>query len=344
VFRTGLLSAREGWAYTASGLAWTTDAGRHWSPVALPEPVRERIAGIEFSDAEHGCVAYLVDDYAHRPHFHVYATADRGRTWTRTRLPPQKLLPIGVAFTFADARHGWAFSGEQVPVGFPGAVELWETKDAGRTWRKLPEPPVGGTIELLRGGEAWLAPRGAGERWLYRTNDDGRSWRKVTVRPPFAAKGPGEVSYGLPTIAADGYGLLPMLFNYHERTTVGIYETADRGAHWRRGPLVELKGEIGAGNGFPAATVLGSDAALVADPGSPEVTVLRPGGGAGSRRTFRPQGLEGSGLSFPEFADRRHGIAVLGEEECVRTTGCDLEDNLYWTADGGRSWRRRERP
>jgi hypothetical protein len=345
VSRAELLSAREGWAYTASGrLAWTTDAGRHWSPVALPEPVRDRIAGIEFSDAEHGCVAYLVDP-AHHPHFQVYATADRGRTWTRTRLPGQTLLAIvGVAFSFATPRHGWAEAGEMEAAGFRGSATVWETRDGGSSWRRLPEPPVGGPIELLRGGEAWLAPSGNEERWLYRTIDDGRSWRKVTVRPPFAVKGAGEVSYGLPTIAPDGSGLLPMLFNHHERTSVGIYETADRGAYWRRGPLVELKGEIGAGNGFPAATVLGPDAVLVADPGSPKVTVLRPGGGAGSRRTFKPHGLGGPGLSFPEFADRRHGIAVLNEERCVRTTGCDLEDNLYWTADGGRSWRRRGRP
>lgn len=88
--------------------------------------------------------------------------------------PPQR--PLDVAFW--NAREG-LLATEKNPRCGRCAADLFVTRDAGRSWRRLaldlPEPEL--AVDPGK-SVAWVTSRGG----VYRTTDRGRAWRRVGSR------------------------------------------------------------------------------------------------------------------------------------------------------------------
>jgi photosystem II stability/assembly factor-like uncharacterized protein len=128
---------------TCAGLRATTDAGRTWRPLPLPNIVigddnSRGVAHITFADQIHGWLWGGA----------FYSTSDAGKTWTQDTSVTHdgatwgEAIPLKVASPFlegrlsppifADALHGWA-------VAAP-CVGIFRTDDGRLTWELVTLP------------------------------------------------------------------------------------------------------------------------------------------------------------------------------------------------------------
>lgn len=238
----------------------TSDGGRHWRPLPLPDEV----AGgrPSFADPGHGRV------WQPSPPG-LYATDDGGATWRlldATGLPGVGGAPG--ALGFATGARGWAAGPAGTPTG-PNPPAVYRTSDGGETWTAsaLPTPeggwPPGSTFDI---GPVTVAPDGRGqalltelEPWEYRqvvlshwvasTADGGATWsapRRVPGVPP-------RTGVGLSVGAADGTASWAWSANE-------LLTTRDGGATWTtlavpRGWIIDRVRAIDGTAAWVAATV-----------------------------------------------------------------------------------------
>jgi hypothetical protein len=153
-----MLDARRGWAWVGApasrwdapwkdgeggepllhGVMRTDDGGCHWRGTwSARDPIAERGA-LYFLDAKEG---WLGGGYRGG----LYHTADGGSSWQPLPLPDAHLEVKGVFFRNAD--RGWLLTGKE---------EIFETRDAGHTWRQLARREVLARLdELMRAWERW---------------------------------------------------------------------------------------------------------------------------------------------------------------------------------------------
>jgi photosystem II stability/assembly factor-like uncharacterized protein len=170
----------------------TTDGGRTWSPVELPDNLwvydLERAGGRTWLCGSSGS---------------IYRSDDAGATWTELKGTPFNTTDRCMDMSFLDPEHGQA-------VGLEASY--WGTEDGGTTWRRLepPHQPLRRMTEIhTRPPElrhvAWLTPevawvQGSGGR--FQTTDGGKTWQ---LRPFAASEGEAHLSV---TKLPDGRRLL----------------------------------------------------------------------------------------------------------------------------------------
>jgi photosystem II stability/assembly factor-like uncharacterized protein len=192
----------------------TEDAGATWTRVPLPDDQWF------YDSARAGSHVWACGSSGKLLH-----SADFGRTWSfvsgvalaKSRPePPGGVTPFGneercMSIEFASESVGWV----------AGAISLWKTEDAGKTWRTLQVPPF--TAEEKTGfairelfvespETLWLS----GDAGRFVTRDGGKSWKRVTLRdtagrsvPTIAAVGPNRTEV-LVAVDSDGHGV-PLL-------------------------------------------------------------------------------------------------------------------------------------
>jgi photosystem II stability/assembly factor-like uncharacterized protein len=153
-----LLDARRAWAWVSAptsywsaptaggssrgpvrnGVMRTDDGGCHWRGVSSADQNLTDGGELFFLDEQHG---WLAGGSAGG----LYATADGAHSWHRLPVPSERLWIKGVHFRDLDT--GWFIADDE---------RLYETRDAGRTWRKLPLAEVlGHSAGLIASWDRW---------------------------------------------------------------------------------------------------------------------------------------------------------------------------------------------
>ena len=188
--------------YGGDGVYRSDDQGRSWQRVGL---TRSGTIGRIVVDPEHSnriWVAVSGNLFTPGGQRGVYLTRNGGKSWKRSLRPPNELTGAAdLAVDPSDSRHVIATMWDHVRkpdariyTGLGSGV--WETRNAGRTWRKI-EPRRGlpaSTANTGRIGVAF-APSDPDRVWVvyandetgafddfFRSDDNGANW----VRPPGA--------------------------------------------------------------------------------------------------------------------------------------------------------------
>ena len=175
------------------GVYKSTDAGKTWSNVGLPET--GRIGRILVHPTNPDVVFVCALGRATGPQHErgVYRTTDGGKTWAQTLFVNANTGCSGLAIdpndpnvllagTWEVVMHTWAmFSGG------PGSG-VYRSRDGGATWQKLqhpglPKPPVGKidvAIAPSNGKRMFALIQTANQGSLWRSDDGGDSWKVVS--------------------------------------------------------------------------------------------------------------------------------------------------------------------
>lgn len=222
------------------GSIWIYDSGHR---LRLALRVKESVDSIQTIGRS---TAIAEVNNGHRSRY--LRTTDGGRHWQPLRLR----YPT----SFATARIGLGF--RVYMAGNRGKMALLETRDAGRTWQRRPNPCQSGglafsaLVDLVTPRLGWLMCLGQGgagneEKALFRTTDGGAHWQALARVPMTGHPRGGIASYGYPagmSFTRGGFGIL-----WESRGT--LYVTRDGGAHWRAEPRVQ-RPEIDFGKGGAA--------------------------------------------------------------------------------------------
>jgi len=169
-------------------VARTMDGAQHWE-AQLRGQVSPRFGAgastIQFFDKTHGFVAVGVPLELNR-------TVD-GVSWTKMALPDEE----GAFATFSDSRHGWLLAGTYPTQNTPS--RLYATDDAGVSWRRLVDPPVGSFRMAFRSPhEGWLWTVNQSSHFIYLSRDGGQSWQSLDIpEPPGRSPGQTDLVYNL---------------------------------------------------------------------------------------------------------------------------------------------------
>jgi beta-lactamase regulating signal transducer with metallopeptidase domain len=155
------VDSQTGWAASPRqpSLWATSDGGRTWAGIVLPEGVKH-IAAVQLRTARDG---YLLSTAGI-----LYITQDRGKHWSSQALELNgegmfipEVTP-SAAMHFSDSDHGLVVV--SLVGGGRGEVLAMRTADGGRTWRQETVPVESGTLFLSNHGtilrvEGWLGQK-----------------------------------------------------------------------------------------------------------------------------------------------------------------------------------------
>ncbi|OFW05383.1 MAG: hypothetical protein A3H96_07815 [Acidobacteria bacterium RIFCSPLOWO2_02_FULL_67_36] len=224
------VSDRIAWASGSRGtVVRTTDGGATWQvrPVAGAEKLDFRDV-----DAMSDAVAYVLSIGSGETS-RIYKTDDGGASWTLqfANTDPKVFLD---AMTFADPRHGYAFSDS-----VDGRFVVLSTANGGRSWNRIPAerlPPALDGEGAFAGSGTNIATDGGDRIWIgttasrvLRSLDGGRTW--TAVQTPLAHN----ASTGIFSVAfRDATHGVVVGGNYSKEAEAvdNVAFTADGGATW----------------------------------------------------------------------------------------------------------------
>ena len=181
------------WASGTNGtVIRTTDSGKTWSILQVPQAEKLDFRGIHAFDASNAVI--MSSGPAEQGQARVYRTTDAGKSWTLV-LEEETVGAFFDTVRFWDAQHG-------ILVGDPvdGHFMLYTTKDGGLTWQRVPPAKLPAALEkegafaasnscLTVHGDAnvWFATGGAAIARVFRSTDRGETWQ-VAEAPLHPAK------------------------------------------------------------------------------------------------------------------------------------------------------------
>jgi photosystem II stability/assembly factor-like uncharacterized protein len=259
-----------GWA--DGGPQRTTDGGLHWQAATPPAPANLAEGGNTsyFLDADHawvtmatGADSMQIGSKQEATMLVIFATSDRGRTWSHGSVPISGFINESARLDFIDPRHGWVVTDSGVlavdkshapapnqPIG----RAIYATTDGGRNWSRLAVGTQGDRSTL--GGQALGCPMSgltfaSLERgWLTwdcfssgpatgqvigsmlaTTQDGGRSW--TTVELPSFPTTSDYACGAYPPVFTQSNGALAIACGGIGRPGFNaVYATADSGRTW----------------------------------------------------------------------------------------------------------------
>ncbi len=171
------------------------------SPIPLPNSARVAAAG-------NGVVWVLIGD-------RLFASTDRGETWSERGLPSPMSVPFVTDIAFVDATRGWILSaGSPATQCQTQAFEILRTTDGAGTWRSVSAASDTGQckenlafVDAQHGYMTSYDPNSAPLVW--RTVDGGAHWSAARVPdPPGFTTRPGGFTLRLGPVADFGSLLL----------------------------------------------------------------------------------------------------------------------------------------
>jgi photosystem II stability/assembly factor-like uncharacterized protein len=197
-----LINENVGWVIAEGKLLLSVNAGRSWTDISPKPDSGGRVDSAFFLDTSQAWAVLSLLDSAGAERIEIAATTDGAKSWSSLHVSTvdEELAESysGKAhIAFADGLHGWVnfklTSSSNFSLG-----RLVATSDGGRSWIRLPDPPVGDEIRFFSATEGWLAG-GPGGDHLYVTHDGGKTWTRQSVAaPPELAE--GHAAYDLPVL------------------------------------------------------------------------------------------------------------------------------------------------
>ncbi len=176
--------AHEFGAGDSGGMVRTSDGGRHWAKVEIPN--RQAIDRTVFLSGQIGWVSERDDAGVL-----LFRTVDGGNSWTESRaaLPPD--WPEVREISFLDRDHGWLVLKHKTD----GQIRILATLDGGRAWSRLATPSLRTTnpwpdvvrFVSARTGFIFVTEQanpkdeGWGEQKVLYTADGGEHWLKYPL-------------------------------------------------------------------------------------------------------------------------------------------------------------------
>jgi photosystem II stability/assembly factor-like uncharacterized protein len=341
-----LLSPTVGYAVNGLGLYVTDDAGAHWRDVKPPDtydPVGH-MGAIAMPDANHIVTSWSLNSFPYT----YFRSADGGRTWTPDVHCESGQCPPGTAFSFIDARHGWALGGDTV------TGTLYATTDGGATWTTVGPTPFDGDLVFRDAQHGWgrTGPNGLGSGGsfvhpggaLYRTADGGRTWTAVDPlgigphpSPPASTTAPQARSavYGVPTLFGSDVVVPAWVRGPSGQAAVEVVVSHDDGVTWsdRIAPDDPNASRYDGGVGFPFSATSAADWVLYVGPR------LYSTNDAGATWTTVEPSPTWQRIDGLDFVSPTRGWAVVNNQGCTTAPveRCTY-DILVSTDDGGRTW------
>ena len=245
--------------YWGDGIYKSTDAGKTWKNVGLPESHHIGRIVVHPTNPDIVYVAALGHLYTENPDRGLYKTTDGGKSWTKALFVDARTGCVDVvmdpkdpetlyAATYDKLRKPWTYQ-----IGGPG-TGIHKTTDGGKTWTKLTGGlptgvlgRIGLTIYPKNGKILYAVIENANkpgltfeQRWqevldgkvssgipdgeVYRTDDAGETWKKVSPEKQSIGSGPG---YYYCNIIVD-----PNDDKHVYALTVGVQESKDAGKTW----------------------------------------------------------------------------------------------------------------
>jgi hypothetical protein len=325
-YQARLVSDNVGWLTVDSNLYRTTDSGKTWTEITLPDNASTLRATVV--DADTAFVAFFKDK-----NWKIAATHDGGLTWT--------VVAVDALVSTADvtfAMHS-PLVGE---VAF-STGKVFKTRDGGASWSgagQTTQPDVGAFLFKSAVGDRGVIWYSNGkydnlpfdDRW-WLSVDAGQTWRVLRF-PTDSVSTAGELKGMAATPWIDGDHMI-IAVNVENKGATALYRSSDAGRSWRfvheipswQGPLTFLTASrwVGCSTGSGASCWATEDA------------------GATWRQTNGDVGR----LDQITWASIDHAWAVincLSLSKSSRPSVCDGTVNalLLETTDGGATWRRIE--
>jgi photosystem II stability/assembly factor-like uncharacterized protein len=301
--------------FTAMGeIVTTSDAGRHWHVLKLPQRASTEIFGFELID-RNDAVLQLGNG--------LRLTSDAGATWRQVSLPGGSRLGLGVYFL--DSRRGWYLTSANRD-GAAVVSALWSTVDGGATWIRLWSVgpldrgasgiPLEGEKRLIgfvTPEDGWLDVVGIASSHLMATHDGGATWSVVNV------------GVNAPATAVRLFPSRTVLVTLEVPTGHAVVRSDDGGISWgvpRDVPIVDQ------GLGIPSEPALLSASTWLVAAGRQLEATLDGGHTWQIRTTNVPANLQLEDLAWLSSSGRGYAVAR------------DRLENPYLvtTADGGIHW------
>ena len=289
----------------------TADGGAHWQrQVSVDGP-----SSVRFTDARHGTVR--IDPFSGG--LQVLRTDDAGAHWLTVALPD--LVPGSVSTpVFLNGSAGWLLAQQPGPAGLRSS--FYETEDAGRHWRALPDLPNDlADLAFATAGTGWLTGATAVEPALLVTRDGGQHWTPQALPAGGPRQGDG-LEIAPPVLSPDGRGVLPV---YDRDANQGwVFETSDGGRTWLDPrPLPWTGAQPVFADGAAGWTWNGGSASVTADSG----------------RSWQPAGALSGGWAFNAITPVSASVAWASALSSTAQGSVHLVTwSLFRTADGGRHW------
>jgi photosystem II stability/assembly factor-like uncharacterized protein len=261
--------------------------------------------------------------YEARPWRGLLATNDGGRTWSIRYQSPDadRTNPI-TRLHFVDSTRGWAAIGgctEGQNGACRGAVML--TGDGGRSWHTTDQAAV--QLSPTSPTEAWTVDGQsltAGIPW--HTTDAGSTWEGI-VRPGALA---------IDILAGSKEWLVA-------HTATGAWSSNDNGQTWQPFNPAIFGSALAVYGGTPTILVESPGLVIVGD--GPALRVSQHAGGDWTLVTLPTHDPTNANVALA-FSDSRNGIAVVGNQVCVKPQPGVPQGSaaVLATADGGLTWKR----
>lgn len=339
-----MVTSQVGWAFpdqsgtNAGPMLRTTDGGKHWQQVVLPQ----ELSGQHFEAyAFDAGMAFILPLTAQAGFFQpfFYRTLDGGVTWQRSTWPPLPTPTAGTSggplldWSFVNHLQGWVSvmrmpccGGDTrgVTLAQWGGQTLYHTTDGGLTWRQVARfsfKYLAGDLTFATAQTGWITTLVddpahtaledplAFPTALYVTHDGGKTWHQQVLAAPL--QGTSAPGYGNLTFfsATRGY-LINQVSTSNGHSQDFLYLTQDGGTTWQiRGPALPTFGMRVLNDRY-----LFSSTTLFALVNGAWVAISNPPPGGGNTRV--------------EFLSSLTGIALA-------STG-----DVYSTSDGGKTWQK----
>jgi photosystem II stability/assembly factor-like uncharacterized protein len=168
------------YAGTQKGFFRSADGGRTWTPASqgLPAVIpNEGQGAVSALALDPGPTVRLFATVLRQNGLtEIFASADRGVSWTRVNSPEPAGIRQVSGFVWDRASHSLYMNAW--PADFSGPAALWRTSDGGATWSKLivPGPLARNDLELAVDSSGTLY---AGSLGVWKSTDGGAHWSEV---------------------------------------------------------------------------------------------------------------------------------------------------------------------
>lgn len=227
--------ASHGWALDNGGLYTTVDGGLTWRFVsevptaAVFGGAKGPLLALHFRSGGEGWIGATATQPT------VYRTTDGGRTWTAVPVPPPKPLPAPSGKGFPYGPPTYRTDVQLLPGGGVlaysygdfGSAQVFESDDAGRSWRTIAMPMQQGrfgSVSFIDARHWWVSFGGP----VFVTANAGKTWNEVLTTTADSI-----VDWDLgPATAIDSQHGWRLITRQMGSAWSGLAMSSDGGAHW----------------------------------------------------------------------------------------------------------------